>query len=145
MSSCLWNRSIADLGFRIADWKSKKSKQMTPEELKARLKKFALRVIRLVNSLPRSGAAPVLGKQLLRSATSVGANYRAACRARRKAEFRAKLGIVEEEADETVYWLELLSESGVVRQELLTDLTNEANEVVSIIVASIRTSRQHAK
>jgi four helix bundle protein len=118
---------------------------MTPELLKARLRKFAIRVIRLVDTLERHGAAAVLGKQLLRSATSIGANYRSACRARSKSEFRAKLGIVEEEADETVYWLELLADSGVVRRELLLDLIKEANEIVSIVVASIRTSRRQSK
>ncbi len=81
---------------------------MTPEELKTRTKAFAVRVIRLVDALPRSLAAQVVGRQLLRSATSVGANYRAACRAQSRAEFAAKLSIVVEEADETLYWLELL-------------------------------------
>lgn len=86
---------------------------MTTEELKQRTKQFALRNIKLVQSLPSEDVARTIGRQLLRSGTSVGANYRAACRARSDAEFRAKLGIVEEEADESAYWMELLVESGV--------------------------------
>lgn len=87
------------------------------EVLKARTNQFALRVIRVVESLQPSHATRSMGNQLLRSATSVGANYRAACRARSPAEFRAKLGICEEEVDETHYWIELLSESDYVRNE----------------------------
>jgi four helix bundle protein len=104
-------------------------------------KDFSLRIIRLVESLPNSRTANVIGKQLLRSATSVGANYRAARRGRSNAEFCAKLGIVEEEADESVYWRELLAESGIVQPKLLSNLLNEANEIVAMIVASIRTAR----
>ena len=110
--------------------------------LLGRTKKFALRTIRLVESLPNNRTADVIGKQLLRSATSVGANYRAACRARSSAEFRAKLGIVEEESDETIYWMELLVESGMVKAELLSGLIQEANEITAMTVASIRTARQ---
>jgi four helix bundle protein len=112
------------------------------EELRARTKKFALRIIRLFRSLPRSADAQVLGKQLLRSGTSVGANYRAAGRARSRAEFASKIAIVVEEADEVVFWLECLVESGIVRQELLQDLLKEANELVAIFAASHRTSRK---
>jgi four helix bundle protein len=83
---------------------------MTPKELQARTKAFALRVIRLFDALPRSAPSQVIGRQLLRSATSVGANYLAACRAQSHAEFAAKLSIVVEEADESLYWLELLQE-----------------------------------
>ena len=79
---------------------------MTPEELRTRTKRFAARIIRMHSALPRTPAARIIGDQVLRSATSVGANYRAACRARSRAEFIAKLGIVVEEAEETVYWLE---------------------------------------
>jgi four helix bundle protein len=85
--------------------------------------------------------ALVIGKQLLRSGTSVGANYRAACRARSKAEFIAKVGIVLEEADETVFWLELLLESGIARSPQLEDLTQEANELTAIFVTSLRTAK----
>jgi len=112
-------------------------------QLLERTKKFALRVIMLVDRLPRSQAAFVMGKQLLRCATSVGANYRAACRGRSPAEFRAKLGIVEEEADESVYWLELLAESGIVKAELLMDLKAEADEITAMVVASIRASKRN--
>ncbi len=114
---------------------------MNPEQFKSRTKHFALRVIRLVETLPRSGAGRVIGQQLLRCATSVGANYRAACRARSRAEFIAKMGIVEEECDESVYWIELLVESGLVDAALLEDLRGEAEEILSLVVASIKTSR----
>jgi four helix bundle protein len=98
-------------------------------------------VIRLYRALRRSEEARVIGNQLLRSGTSIGANYRAACRARSKAEFVAKLGIVLEEADETVFWLELLPEVGLTPPELITPLVQEANELVSIFVASLRTAK----
>ena len=111
------------------------------EELRNRTKQFALRIIRLFRHLPRSAEAQVLGKQLLRSGTSVGANYRAAGRSRSKAEFVSKIGIVVEEADETVFWLECLVESGIVKEELLEDLLAEANELVAIFAASHRTAR----
>ncbi|HKW19050.1 MAG TPA: four helix bundle protein [Terriglobales bacterium] len=106
------------------------------EELRGRTKKFALRIIRLFKSLPRSPEAQILGKQLLRSGASVGANYRAAGRARSNAEFSAKIGIVVEEADETVFWLECMIEAGIVKQELLQDLLREANELVACRVVS---------
>jgi four helix bundle protein len=111
------------------------------KDLRIRTKDFALRILRLYRSLPFRDDARVVGKQLLRSGTSVGANYRAACRARSKAEFIAKMGIVLEEADETVFWLELLSEGGIVRREKLDALLNEANELTSIFVASLRTAK----
>lgn len=110
--------------------------------MKARTKAFALRVIRLTESLPATRAADVIGKQLLRSATSVGANYRASRRARSRADFINKLGIVEEEADESSYWLELLVESGLVPHDKLADLMRECDEITPIIVPSIRTARQ---
>jgi four helix bundle protein len=110
-------------------------------DLKARTRQFAIRVIRLYRALRRSEEARVIGNQLLRSGTSIGANYRAACRARSKAEFVAKLGIVLEEADETVFWLELLPEVGLTPPELITPLVQEANELVSIFVASLRTAK----
>jgi four helix bundle protein len=110
-------------------------------DLKARTHQFAVRVIRFYRTLRRTEEARVIGKQLLRSGTSIGANYRAACRARSKAEFVAKLGIVLEEADETVFWLELLPEVGLTTAELITPLTKEAHELVSIFVASLRTAK----
>ncbi len=115
---------------------------MTPDELKLRTKTFALRIIRLVSLLPRNQAAQVLGGQLLRSGTSVGANYRAACRARSRADFAAKLAIVEEEADEMLYWLELLVESGLVKLERLGGLMKEADELVAIFTAARKTSKR---
>jgi four helix bundle protein len=114
---------------------------MNSDEFKQRTEKFALRVIRLVSRLPKESTAEILGRQLLRAATSVGANYRAACRARSKAEFRAKLGIVEKEADECLYWFNLLVEGNVVRAEMLKDLKAECNEILAMVVASIRTTR----
>jgi four helix bundle protein len=115
---------------------------MNQQEMKARTKRFALRIIRLVSSLPNTLAANTLGKQLLRSGTSVGANYRSACRAKSTADFIFKLSIVEEEADESAYWMELLVESEIVAQSRIVDLIDEANQIVSIVVATIKTSKQ---
>jgi four helix bundle protein len=115
---------------------------MRPDSnLRARTKQFALRIMKLVDALPNTRAGDVVGRQLLRSATSVGANYRAAQRGRSRAEFCAKLGIVEEESDESAYWLELIAESGMMSQEFLTDLMRESNEITAMVVASIRTAR----
>src|SRR6202142_190471 len=111
------------------------------EELRNRTKRFALRIIRLFRRLPRTAEAQLLGKQLLRSGTSVGANYRAAGRARSKAEFISKIGIVVEEADEAVFWIECLIESGIVKPELLSELISEANELIAIFAASQKTAR----
>ncbi len=115
---------------------------MTPEDLKQRTKAFGIRTVRVVEKLPSHRAAQTIGQQLVRCGTSVGANYRAACRARSDAEFRVKLGICEEEADEAVYWLEMIIELGYLRAELMNGLIQEAQEILSIIVASIKTSRQ---
>jgi four helix bundle protein len=112
-------------------------------DLRARTKSFGLRVIRLVRALPRDVAADVMGRQLLRAATSVGANYRAACRARSPADFIAKMGIVEEEADESAFWIELLIEDGLLDPQRAQGLLNEANELLAITVASIRTARKN--
>lgn len=95
---------------------------MTSEELKLRTKKFSLRVINLIESLPNSISGKVIANQLIRSATSVGANYRSACRSRSKAEFVSKIRIVEEEADESLYWLEIIKESKLVREVRIADL-----------------------
>jgi len=111
-------------------------------ELKRRTKSFAIRIVNLFRSLPRSPDAQTLGKQLLRFGTSVAANYRAVCRARSQAEFISKMGIVVEEADETVFWLELLGDTGIVRPERTQNLLNEANELVAIFGASLRTSKR---
>jgi four helix bundle protein len=115
---------------------------MNQEEMKRRTKQFALRVIRLVESLPKGRTADVLGRQLLRSGTSVGANYRAACRARSTADFISKMCIVEEEADESLFWMELLIESGIVKIEKLESLMKEADELLAITVASINTAKK---
>ncbi|HEV8160316.1 MAG TPA: four helix bundle protein [Pyrinomonadaceae bacterium] len=114
---------------------------MTEQEFKDRTKQIALRVIRLVESLPDTNTAQVIGKQLLRSATSVGANYRAACRGKSTADILHKLAIVEEEADESLYWLELLIESEIVSEKKLSALTKDINEIVAITVSSIKTLR----
>src|SRR5512136_1948340 len=111
-------------------------------DLIARTKSFVLRIIKVVDALPNTRSANVIGNQLLRSGTSVGANYRAACRARSTAEFVAKLGIVEEEADECGYWLKLLVDSGLMPAKPLSDLRKESDELVAITVASIKTARQ---
>ena len=110
-------------------------------DLRVRTKAYALCVIALVELLPRNPTAAVIGKQLLRSGTSVGANYRAARRAKSPADFIAKMSIVEEEADECGYWLELLDESHLVPHERLHHLMVESNELVAITVASINTAR----
>ncbi len=115
---------------------------MDSDELKRRTKQFALRVIRLVELLPKGRTADVIGHQLLRSGTSVGANYRAACRAKSNADFISKMGIVEEEADESIYWMELLIESGILRIEKLESLMKEADELVAITVSSINTAKR---
>ena len=114
---------------------------MDQDEVKARTKAFALRTLRLTELLPMTGAAGVIGKQLLRSGTSVGANYRAACRAKSTADFVSKLGTVEEEADECAYWMELLIEAELVKQDQLSPLMQEAHELAAIVVASIKTAR----
>jgi four helix bundle protein len=111
------------------------------EDLRNRTKRFALRIVRLFQHPPHSTEAQVLGKQVLRSGTSVGANYRAAGRARSKAEFISKIGVVVEEIDETVFWLECLVESGIVREELLSGLKQEAEELLAIFAASERTAK----
>lgn len=111
------------------------------DDLKARTKSFALRIIKLVESLPKTLTAKTIGGQLIRSGTSVPANYRAACRARSNADFIAKLGIVEEETDESAFWIEMLIEAKIVKVELVTDLLGEANQLTAIWVKSINTAR----
>ena len=108
----------------------------TPEQMRARTKDFALRVVRLYKTLPSGTAAQVLGKQLLRCGTSVGANYRAACRSRSRAEFVSRLAIVIEEADESMYWMELLVDGGVIKASKLEPLQNEAKELTAIFTAT---------
>jgi four helix bundle protein len=109
--------------------------------LRTRTKSFALRVIRMFSALPKTVPAETLGRQVLRSGTSVGAQYREACRARSSAEFISKIESVLQELDETCYWLELISESGLLAPELLGPLTHEANELTAMMVASVRTAK----
>ena len=113
------------------------------KELKARTKKFLLRVIKLVGALPKTVEGRAISGQLIRSGTSVGANYRAACRGRSKPDFISKLGIVEEEADESAFWMELIIESGLMRKEMVEPLLQEANELVAIMTASRKSAAKH--
>ena len=115
---------------------------MNNENLKNRTKKFALDVIKFFEALPKSETCRILGRQLLRSGTSVGANYRAACRAKSTADFISKMGTVEEEADESSYWIELLIEDGKVSEAKAGPLMKEANELLAITVSSINTARK---
>ena len=111
------------------------------EEVKKRTKQFALRSLRLYKSLPKNPEAQVIGKQLFRSASSMASNYRAVCRARSDAEFYSKLSIVVEEADEAMFWLEMLVEGEIIKKEKLEDLLKEGNEILSIVSSSRKTIR----
>ena len=115
---------------------------MNERELKDRTKQFALRVIRLVAALPKTIEGKAIGRQLVSSGTSVGANYRSACRGRSRAEFIAKLGIVEEEADESAFWMELIIENELLKNELVEPLLKGANELVAIMVSSRKSARE---
>jgi four helix bundle protein len=118
---------------------------MGENDLKQRTKTFALDVIKVVESLPKTAISHVIGKQLLRAGTSVGANYRSAYRARSTADFIAKMGIVEEEADESIYWMELLIEAGIRFQDKIDPLKGEAGELLAITVSSIKTARKGSR
>ena len=109
---------------------------MNKEELKARTKRFALRVMSLVEALPKNASGRAIANQLVRSGTGVGANYRACCRGRSRAEFIAKIGIVEEEADESGFWMELIIEGSLLPAAKVEPLLREANELVAIMAAS---------
>ena len=111
------------------------------QNLKTRTKQFALRIIKLVESLPTTLTARTIGHQLVRCGTSVAANYRAACRARSNADFIAKMGIVEEETDESAFWIELLVEAEVAKETRVTELLDEARQLTAIWVSSINTAR----
>jgi four helix bundle protein len=113
-----------------------------PEQLKARTKQFAIRIVRVFKSLPKNDEARIRGKQLLRAGTSVAANYRAVCRSRSKAEFISKMSVVVEEADETAFWLELLFETSIIAEARLRELLTEANELLAIFAASLWTARE---
>jgi four helix bundle protein len=112
------------------------------QELRNRTKSFALRVVRLFRALPRSGEAQVMGKQLLRSGTSVAANYRAACRSRSRPEFLSRLSVVLEEADESCLWIELLIDSGTLKKEKAELLLKEGKQLTAIFTAATGTLRR---
>ena len=114
---------------------------MDAQELKERTKAFALRVVKLAASLRRTPIADVFARQMVRAGTSVAANYRAACLARSRAEFVAKIGIAQEEADETVFWIEMAADAGLVKGELVRNLLSEGREVLAIIIASRKTAK----
>ena len=114
------------------------------EVMQQRTKQYSLRIVKLFQALPNTGEAQVIGKQVLRSGTSVGSNYRASCRARSSKEFYSKLSIVIEEADESMFWLELLSESGIIKAVLLYDIINETEEIIKILVAARKTMNKNS-
>ncbi len=116
---------------------------MTREEMYERTMQFSIRIVRMVKAMPRGIAEDVIAKQLTKSATSIGANYREACHGKSTADFVSKLKISEGEADETLYWLQLLVNSGIMKQSKLQALIDEANELVAILTASTKTSSQH--
>jgi four helix bundle protein len=116
---------------------------MKKEELKERTKKFALMIIKLVEELPNTLVGRTIGNQIIRSGTSVAANYRAACRARNNADFISKITIVEEECDETPFWLELIAEANLLKKEILQDIVKEADELTAIFTASGKTAKHN--
>jgi len=118
---------------------------MNQEQLKERFKEFALRIIKLTRALPKIYEGKVISGQLFRCGTSSAANYRAACRGRSKPDFIAKLGIVEEELDESMFWMEIVVESKMIKEELVKNLYNETNELLSIIIKSKITARNNIK
>ncbi len=111
------------------------------EEMKKRTKDFVLRILRLCRSLPETSECKIIKNQLLRSGTSVGANYRAACRARSNAEFYSKISIVIEEADETMFWMEILQEAEIIKSELLKSLYRENEEILKIMTVARANSK----
>jgi four helix bundle protein len=115
---------------------------MTPEELRARTKQFTLRVLKVVTALPDTTPGRVIGNQLMKAGSSVGANYRAVCRARSRKDFVNKLGVVIEEADESAYWLEVICEGNVLDPRQLGPLLQEANELVAIFTAARKSARR---
>ena len=134
---------IANCGLRNSYRVGRKGINMNNQDLKDRSKKFALAVMQLVERLPNEQTCRVLGKQLLRSGTSVAANYRAACRGKSTADYISKMGIVEEEADESHGWMELIVDSGKRSRAEVSSLLKEADELTAIAVASIRTARKN--
>jgi len=118
---------------------------MNSDALKRRTKEFAKRIIEFCRSLPNNREGRLIGNQLFKSGTSVAANYRAACRGRSRADFIAKLGIVEEEADETLFWLEIIDEMEIGDTDVVQSLMEESDEIIAIMVSSIKTARQEKK
>lgn len=116
---------------------------MTKSELLLRTKKFALDIIKFTDSLPKSSSLKIISNQLVRAATSIGANYRAALRGKSKADFLYKIRIVEEEADETLYWLELINESNIESFEQIKNLLDEANQLTAIFTQIAKTSKKN--
>ena len=114
---------------------------MNPEDLKVRMRAFALRIIRLAESLPNTPTGNVIRNQMIRCGSSVGANYHAACRAKSRPDFVSKMGTVEEEADETIYWIELLIDAEIVKRSRVADLLDEANQILAIVISSIKTAK----
>jgi four helix bundle protein len=122
-------------------WENHKEFKMDEKVFKSRTKKLAVAIIKEVDKLPRSLAADVIGKQLVRSGTSIGANYRAACRAKSSPDMINKMKVVEEESDETEYWLEILVEAGLVPQNQVASIYKETDEILAMTVASLKTLR----
>lgn len=118
---------------------------MASDEFRTRTFQFGIRWVRLVEALPETMPAQAIGKQLLRSGTSVGANYRAAIRGRSRGDFISRMGIVEEECDESLYWIDILVTLGLVSQRRVKELRNEANEIIAIAVSSIKTARKNSR
>jgi four helix bundle protein len=118
---------------------------MTREEMKSRTKAFGNRIVKLCSKLPDDWISRTLGKQLLRSGTSVGANYRAVCRAKSNSDFINKLRIVEEECDESLFWMEMLVDNDLIKASLLCNLMKEANEILAIVVSSAKTARSSGR
>jgi len=140
---------ILDFGIRIADLgledDVKGALKMNAEEMKTRTKEFAKDIINLCRKLPNNREGRLIGNQVFKSGTSVAANYRAACRGRSKAEFIAKLGIVEEEADETLFWLEIIEEMNIYDPSSVDSLMQECDEIIAIMVSSVKTAKQTRK
>ena len=140
---------IADRGLRSVEKKEESARVadsvMSTDDFRQRTFRFGVRIVRLVQTLTKNDLGRLIGNQLLRSGTAVGANYRAAARARSRADFIAKMGIVEEECDETLYWLEMLVELQLINADRSNELRTEGNEILALVVASVRTARGNAK
>jgi four helix bundle protein len=133
-----------DFGIRISEFGFELSFKlwfMNKEELKNRTKQFALRIIKIAESLPETKTGRVIANQIIRSGTSVGANYRSACRAKSTRDFINKLNIIEEEADETMFWLEIIKEAKLVKPSLLNEIINETDELTAIFTAAGKSSK----